>query len=59
MVAMLHDDETLVEFPPGPVFEFDAQQIVPGLYLLAVPSADRGTATASLSSARECPRSTL
>jgi hypothetical protein len=41
MVAMLHDDETSVEFPPGPVFQFDAQQFGGGLYLLAVPSADR------------------
>jgi hypothetical protein len=41
MVAMLHDDETLVEVPQGPVFEFEAQQIGAGLYLLVVPPADR------------------
>jgi hypothetical protein len=41
MVAMLHDDETLVEFPPGPVFALDAQWVGGGLYLLAVLPADR------------------
>lgn len=41
MVAMLHDDETRLLFPQGPVFGFDAQQFGAGLYLLAVPSADR------------------
>lgn len=48
MVAMLHDDETLVEFPPGRVFEFDVQQIGDGLYLLAVPLADRALLGARL-----------
>jgi hypothetical protein len=41
MVAMLHDDETLVLFPRGPVFLLDAQLVGGGLYLLAVPAADR------------------
>jgi hypothetical protein len=41
LVAMLHDDETLVEFPPGPVLTLDAQWVSGGLYLLAVPAADR------------------
>lgn len=41
LVAMLHDDETLVEFPPGPFLTLDAQWIGGGLYLLAVPAADR------------------
>jgi hypothetical protein len=41
MVAMLHDDETHVNFPPGPLFGFNAWQIGGGEYLLAVPLADR------------------
>lgn len=41
MIAMLHDDETMVGFPPGPVLPLDAQWIDGGLYLLAVPQADR------------------
>jgi len=48
MVAMLHDDETLVEFPQGPVFGFDAQQFGAGQYLLAVPAADRSLLGARL-----------
>jgi len=41
MVAMLHDDETQVQLPPGPVFSFDAEQVGDGVYLLAVPAADK------------------
>jgi hypothetical protein len=41
MVAMLNDDETLIEFPPGPIFRLDAQWVSGGLYLLAVPAAYR------------------
>jgi hypothetical protein len=37
LVAMVHDDETLVRFPPGAVLPLDAQWIDGGLYLLAVP----------------------
>ena len=48
MVAMLHDDETLVEFPPGPVFALDAQWVGGGLYLLAVLPADRALLGARL-----------
>jgi hypothetical protein len=48
MVAMLHDDETLVEFPPGPVFGFDARQVGEGLYLLAVPLGDKALVGARL-----------
>jgi hypothetical protein len=33
MVAMLHDDETLVQFPPGPVFWLDAQWVGSGRYV--------------------------
>jgi hypothetical protein len=42
MVAMLHDDETKVEAPPRPYYLLDAQWFGRGLYLLAVPPADRG-----------------
>ena len=48
MVAMLHDDETSILFPTGPVFGFEAQQFGDGLYLLAVPSADRALLGARL-----------
>lgn len=48
MVAMLHDDETLVEFPPGPYLTLDAQWVGGGLYLLAVPAADRALLGARL-----------
>jgi hypothetical protein len=48
MVSMLRDDETLVELPPGPVFWLDAQWVGNGLYLLAVPSADRALLGARL-----------
>jgi hypothetical protein len=48
LVAMLHDDETLVEFPRGPYLALDAQWIGSGLYLLAVPAADRALLGARL-----------
>jgi hypothetical protein len=48
LVAMLHDDETLVEFPPGPFLPLDAQWVGGGLYLLAIPAADRGLLGARL-----------
>jgi hypothetical protein len=48
MVAMLHDDETLVQFPHGPVFLLEAQWVGSGLYLLAVPAADRALLGARL-----------
>lgn len=48
MIAMLHDDETRLDFPGGPVFHFDAQQFGGGLYLLAVPPQDRALLGAQL-----------
>jgi hypothetical protein len=48
MVAMLNDDETLVQFPRGPLFLLDAQWVGSGLYLLAVPAADRALLGARL-----------
>jgi hypothetical protein len=41
VVAMLHDNETMVELPPGPFYALDAQWFGRGLYLLAVPASDR------------------
>jgi hypothetical protein len=41
MVAMLHDDETLLNLPPGPVYPLLAQWIGTRLYLIALPSIDR------------------
>ena len=41
MVAMLHDNETYLQFPAEPFFPLDAQWFRRDLYLLAVPSADR------------------
>jgi hypothetical protein len=48
MVAMLHDDETLVEFPRGPYLPLDAQRVGGGLYLLAVSAPDRALLGARL-----------
>jgi hypothetical protein len=48
LVAMLHDDETLVEFPRGPYLTLDAQWAGSGLYLLAVPAANRALLGARL-----------
>jgi hypothetical protein len=48
LIAMLHDDETLVEFPGGPYLALDAQWVGSGLYLLAVPAADRALLGARL-----------
>jgi hypothetical protein len=48
LVAKLHDDETLVEFPHGPDLALDAQWVGGGLYLLAVPVADRALLGAQL-----------
>lgn len=44
----LHDDETLVEFPRGPYLALDAQWAGSGLYLPAVPAADRALLGARL-----------
>jgi hypothetical protein len=41
MVAMLHDDETWVNMPPGPVFPFKLTWVSGGLYLVRVPVTDR------------------
>jgi hypothetical protein len=38
---MLHDDETYLQFPAEPFFPLDAQWFGRGLYLLAVPAAER------------------
>jgi hypothetical protein len=48
LVAKLHDDETLVQFPPGRFLPVDAQWIGGGLYLLAVLPANRGLLGARL-----------
>jgi hypothetical protein len=41
MVAMLHDDETYLQFPAKPFLPLDAQWFGHDLYLLTVPEADR------------------
>lgn len=41
MVAMIHDDETGIELPPGPFYPVYPQWFGSRLYLLAVPSARR------------------
>jgi hypothetical protein len=41
MVAMLHDDETQLTLPQSPIYPFAAQWIGGGVYLVAVPAADR------------------
>jgi hypothetical protein len=41
MVALLHDDETQIDFPPAPFYALDAQWFGSGLYLIAVPATDR------------------
>ena len=41
MTAMIGDDETGVQFPPHKTYLMDAQWIGGGLYLVALPSADR------------------
>jgi hypothetical protein len=41
LVAMLHDDETQLVLPPSPVYPFGAQWVGGGLYLIAVPAAQR------------------
>jgi hypothetical protein len=41
MVAMLHDDETYLQFPAEPFYPLDAQWFGHDLYLLTVPAADR------------------
>ena len=41
MIAMLHDDETLVRFPLGPLYLVYSEWAGNGLYLLGVPHADR------------------
>jgi hypothetical protein len=48
MVAMLHDDETQLDFPPGPVYPLDAQWFGGHLYLLGVPAAHRDLLGAQL-----------
>lgn len=41
MIAMLHDDETLVQFPQGPVYPVYSGWVGNGLYLLGVPGYAR------------------
>jgi hypothetical protein len=41
LVAMLHDDETRLLLPPSPVYPFAARWVGAGLYLIAVPAAQR------------------
>jgi hypothetical protein len=48
LVAMLHDDETELMLPPQPTFTLEAQYFGRGLYLLAVPRADRNLLGARL-----------
>jgi hypothetical protein len=48
LVALLHDDETQLMLPDSPVYLFNAQWVGSGLYLTAVPSADRGLLGARL-----------
>jgi hypothetical protein len=48
MVAMLHDDETHVDLPEQPLYQLEAQRLGGGLYLLAVPAADRSLLGARL-----------
>lgn len=48
LVALLHDDETQLMLPDAPVFLFSAQWVGSGLYLVAVPSAERALLGARL-----------
>jgi hypothetical protein len=48
MVAMLHDDETQLDLPRGPVYPLDAQWFGGDIYLLGVPAADRDLLGAQL-----------
>ena len=48
MVALLHDDETNLAFPPGPFYPLDAQWFGRSLYLLTVPAQDRALLGAQL-----------
>jgi hypothetical protein len=41
LVAMLHDDETWLVLPPSPVYPFAALWVGTGLYMVAVPAAQR------------------
>jgi hypothetical protein len=41
IVALLHDDETLIDPPSGPWYPFETQWIGAGLYLIVVPANDR------------------
>lgn len=41
IVALLHDDETLVDPPPDPSYPLETQWIGAGLYLIVVPAADK------------------
>jgi hypothetical protein len=41
LVAMLHDDETQLVLPPSPFYPVNWQWSGDGLYLIAVPAADR------------------
>lgn len=41
MIAMLHDDESQLQIPPGPVYPLDAEWFGGSLYLIGVPAADR------------------
>jgi hypothetical protein len=48
LVAMLHDDETQVNLPGQPIYPLQAQFFGSGLYLLAVPPAERSLLGARL-----------
>lgn len=41
LVAMLHDDETQLLLPPSPIYPLGVRWIGTGLYLVAVPAAQR------------------
>jgi hypothetical protein len=41
MIAALHDDESRLQIPPGPVCPLDAEWFGGRLYLVGVPTADR------------------
>jgi hypothetical protein len=40
MIAMLHDDETLLLFPPAPLYPLDAEWFGGSLFLVGVPGID-------------------
>ncbi len=48
LVAMLHDDETSLVLPPAAIYPVNLQWIGGGLYLIAVPAAERAALGARL-----------